>query len=77
MELKSREQKARRELDKIGCRLIKSRKQSGYEEGMYMIVNFESNVIVSHWGINGWIDLDDVEDWIKENYSKGGKKCKR
>ncbi|HPA73867.1 MAG TPA: hypothetical protein PKY31_16470 [Spirochaetota bacterium] len=62
MELKSREQKVRRGLDRIGYRLIKSRKQSIHSDNCYWVVD------VKH-GASIWSDgayLEEIEDWLKE-----------
>jgi hypothetical protein len=61
----------RRQLDRMGYRLMKSRTRDPRDLtfGGYQIVEVQSNGLVAGWGNvqRGFgLDLDDVEDWLRE-----------
>jgi hypothetical protein len=68
---KVREDRFRRELDRMGYRLMKSRARDPRDLtfGGYQIVDVETNGLTAGWGNanRGFaFDLDDVEEWIKQ-----------
>jgi hypothetical protein len=67
---KVRENTLRRQLDRLGYRLMKSsaRDPNDLTYGGYQIVDVQINGLVAGWGNanRGFgFDLDDVEDWLR------------
>jgi hypothetical protein len=69
---KTRENLARRQLDRMGYKLMRSRArdQRDITFGGYQIVDLETNGLVAGWGNanRGFaLDLEGVEAWVAEN----------
>jgi hypothetical protein len=81
---KTRENRLRRKLDRMGYRLLKARRRDpdAVDYGMYVIADVQTNGIVfGTWDNTDWyqLTLDDVEEWIRgdeepKRAKKGGKK---
>ena len=68
---KIREDRFRRELDRMGYRLMKSRARDPHAltYGGYQIADHETGGLVGGWGNcnRGFaFDLDDVQEWLKD-----------
>jgi hypothetical protein len=71
MEVKEKvtETRLRRKLERMGYRLMKSRRRDpdAYDYGGYMIIDAQKNTIVyGSSPIAFCLSLQDVEDWTKE-----------
>jgi hypothetical protein len=66
---KTREQRLRFELDKIGFRLMRSRvrNQDDPTYGRYFIVDPERNLLMTGPGTEDGVELDAVERWLADN----------
>lgn len=76
---KTRENRLRRKLDRMGYRLLKSRRRDpdAVDFGCYAIADIRNVIVFGTSGGSGWyeLDLDDVEEWIAKSTKKtGGKK---
>lgn len=66
IQLKSREQRARRILEKQGYRLSKNRMTDGVNAGLYMIIDIETNIVFADDNTGGWRTIEEVETFAEQ-----------